>query len=123
MSVFKGKRKFSMMLTEIEAVTKSIQTCGDSLAKCRLVPEVLQETVAEKRLKPLSSLFQYRLGANYIGKDANIVGYPIFESAMVNIRRKNMSELCTKKREADNCLLRNNSPWRSDAENLRAVFL
>ena len=88
------------MLREIDAVTKSLQIRGRTLAECRGDIDTLIEAVREEKSKPGSDLFGCKLETKYIGPNSRVTVAPIFESAVNKIQEGLTKQLTDEERKA-----------------------
>ena len=83
-----GKKcqRYHRMLSEIDVVTKVLQTSGRTLGDCRADLNMLLNAVKEERENPNSHLFGCKLGNHYISEESEFVHSKTFESAVVKLR-------------------------------------
>ncbi len=81
------------------------------------------ETVHEGKGCPDSDFSKRRLGRKYIEKDAGIVVNPVFESAVVQIRKRFEDELTTQQKSEVKCLLKSSVHGCQESEKEGGVAL
>lgn len=95
------------MLREIDAVTKSLQTRGHTLAACRDDVRKLTSSVTAQRDTFGAPLYKCQLGTFYISSNAEIATNAIFESGVVKIQEGKEDTLSRHERRAVASLLKN----------------
>lgn len=79
---------YCYMLSEIDAVTLSLQFRGHALASCRSDLNVLIESVQENRNKAGTPFHRCELAFDYISSNGSIILNPSFESDVCKIQGK-----------------------------------
>lgn len=80
-------RRFCAMLSEIDVVTKSLQTRGRTLGECRDDIEILMQAVNTDKSLPGTALYQCKMGFDHVGECS------FFESAVTKIQQGKESEM------------------------------
>lgn len=99
-------QRFVNMLSEIDLITKSLQTRGHTLAQCRDDLDVLSDAVYEQRNQVGSPLYQCKLSNKYLAPSSAIVLHPAFESGVVKIQKGLQPHLTLEEQEEVSCLLK-----------------
>ena len=110
-------QRYHRMLSEVDVVTKVLQTSGRTLGDCSADLSTLLNAVKEERENPNSDLFGCKLGNYYISEESEFVHSKTFESAVVKLRTNQAHNLYGEEGEAIIVLRETSISTASDEAN------